>query len=158
MLSKEAGHELEMGMDDKGKDIRDALVLASDGEMANIEAIISNGIGKKPETIKEFKIKALKEAMATLSKNEAIKLYPELKKVYDFEPTAIEYYKSQKNIPESQKDEFLEKITDRAIEDIVAGKELPDFNKESTPTSSKPGPLNKEQKPTKQPRKDIDFD
>ena len=81
---------------------QDLRKLSSESEKRGINIIEEDNKDKDPAPALKFensKITELKEAMASLPKHEAIEKFPELKKVYAVEPSAIAFYKSQKGLP-----------------------------------------------------------
>lgn len=79
---------------------------------------------------RELREKELKTAFQTLEKEEAIEKYPELENVYKVEPAAGAFYRSKGGMKEQEED-FKSKATDRAIEEVAAGREIPEFDVDS---------------------------
>ena len=130
---------------------QDLRKLSSESEKRGINIIEEDNKDKDPAPALKFensKITELKEAMASLPKHEAIEKFPELKKVYAVEPSAIAFYKSQKGLPKDQLNEFVEKATDRAITELAQGQEIPDFDAKEIKGS----------KTKTSTKKEIDFD
>ena len=98
---------------------------------------------------REQRKEELRTAFQTLNKEEAIEKYPELEGVYKVEPAAVAFYQAKGGLKE-QEEEFTTKATERALEEVAAGREIPDFN---TAAYKAPQPDNKPQSD-----KDIDFD
>ncbi len=94
----------------------------------------------------------LRTAFQTLDKEEAIEKYPELENVYKVEPAAVAFYRSKGGLKEQEGD-FKSKATDRAIEEVAAGRNIPDFD-----VSSYKAPPQQEATPAPKSEPEIDFD
>lgn len=77
---------------------------------------------------KELRAKELKLAMATLEQADAIKKFPELKEVYELQPSAAAFYRQQGGLAPEQEGDFVTKATDRAIDDLADGRDVPKFD------------------------------
>lgn len=100
----------------------------------------------------ELREKELKTAFQTLEKEEAIEKYPELENVYKVAPAATAFYRSKGGLKEQEED-FNSKATDRAIEEVATGRNIPDFDVSSYKASPQ-----KEATPAPKPEPEIDFD
>lgn len=94
----------------------------------------------------------LRTAFQTLSKEDAIEKYPELENVYKVEPAAVAFYRAKGGLKEQEED-FKTKATDRAIEEVAAGRDIPEFD-----VSSYKAPQKQEAAPQPKPEPEIDFD
>lgn len=128
--------------EDKGQEDDKLPKEVNDKSNASIPPISDEG--------KELRAQQLKHAVVTMDKKDAIEKYPELENVYKVEPAAIAYYRAKGGI-EEQEDDFKKKATEKAIEEVAAGRKIPDFDVSSYKTP--------ETKATaKVPEKEIDFD
>lgn len=134
--------EIEQPTQDNTNPVADRSTALDDDNLA-LPAISEEG--------KELRAKELKLAMATLEQADAIKKFPELKEVYELQPSAAAFYRQQGGLAPEQEGDFVTKATDRAIDDLADGRDVPRFDI-NTYKSLDVDPVKHERD------KDIDFD
>lgn len=152
--NKDSAESESQTTSDAGKD---SLEEANESTVESASEATSGDNGEKAQSIppiseegRELREKELRTAFQTLNKEEAIKKYPELENVYKVEPAAVAFYRSKGGMKEQEED-FKSKATDRAIEEVATGRNIPDFDVSSYKSSPQ-----KETAPA--PKPEIDFD
>jgi len=142
--AKARGIEVE-GYEPTAQDIRRMETELPKREMSS-QLESSTGI----EEDKSAYAKELKAAMSTLSKDDAIKKHPELKEAYELQSSASAFYKQQGGLSADQENAFVSRTTDKAIDDLANGRDLPKIEVQNQKAA--------DVEPVKKPDREIDFD